>query len=144
MPRGRPKKSQAETATSQSLEATLWAAADKLRGHLDAADYKHIVLGLIFLKYISDRFTVRRDQILHEDEGADPEDRDEYTAEGVFWVPASARWNEVQAAAKQTDIGKRIDDAMSEIERENPKLKGVLPKGYARPTLDQRPLGELV
>lgn len=144
MPRGRPKNTQAETTTNQTLEATLWAAADKLRGHLDAADYKQIVLGLIFLKYISDRFTVRRDQILQEDVGADPEDRDEYTAEGVFWVPASARWNEVQAAAKQTDIGKRIDDAMTEIERENPKLKGVLPKGYARPTLDQRRLGELV
>lgn len=78
------------------------------------------------------------------DDGADPEDRDEYTAEGVFWVPPSARWEMVQAAAKQADIGKRIDNAMTEIERENPKPKGVLPKGYARPTLDQRRLGELV
>lgn len=143
MPRGRTKKAR-EESVNQSLESTLWAAADKLRGHLDAADYKQTVLGLIFLKYISDRFTVRRDQILQEDVGADPEDRDEYTAEGVFWVPASSRWEVIQAAAKQADIGKRIDDAMTEIERENPKLKGVLPKGYARPTLDQRRLGELV
>lgn len=91
MPRGRTKKAR-EESVNQSLESTLWAAADKLRGHLDAADYKQTVLGLIFLKYISDRFTVRRDQILQEDVGADPEDRDEYTAEGVFWVPASSRW----------------------------------------------------
>ena len=102
------------------------------------------MLGLIFLKYISDRFAQRHAEILNDGQGADPEDRDEYTAEGVFWVPASARWHAVQAAAKQTDIGKRIDDAMTEIEKENPKLKGILPKGYARPTLDQRRLGELV
>ncbi|MBU2802672.1 SAM-dependent DNA methyltransferase [Acidithiobacillus caldus] len=148
MPRGPAKKAKTED-TSQSLESKLWATADKLRGHLDAADYKHVVLGLIFLKYISDRFAQRHAEILSEGglaggNGADPEDRDEYTAEGVFWVPASARWPVVQAAAKQTDIGKRIDDAMTEIERENPKLKGILPKGYARPTLDQRRLGELV
>jgi type I restriction enzyme M protein len=147
MPRGRPKKT--EDTSNQSLESKLWAAADKLRGHLDAADYKHVVLGLIFLKYISDRFAQRHAEILAEGDlaggnGADPEDRDEYTAEGVFWVPASVRWPVIQAAAKQTDIGKRIDDAMTEIEKENPKLKGILPKGYARPTLDQRRLGELV
>ena len=139
-----PAKKKAEVTSSQRLESNLWATADKLRGHLDAADYKHVVLGLIFLKYISDRFAQRHAEILAEGPGPDPEDRDEYTAEGVFWVPASARWSEVQAAAKQTDIGKRIDDAMTEIERENPKLKGILPKGYARPTLDQRRLGELV
>ena len=148
MPRG-PTKKKTEDTTSQSLESKLWATADKLRGHLDAADYKHVVLGLIFLKYISDRFAQRQEEILAEGSlaggnGADPEDRDEYTAEGVFWVPASARWPVVQAAAKQTDIGKRIDDAMTEIERENPHLKNILPKGYARPTLDQRRLGELV
>ncbi|EGQ64263.1 type I restriction-modification system, M subunit, partial [Acidithiobacillus sp. GGI-221] len=107
------------------------------------------MLGLIFLKFISDRFAQRHAEILSDSSlaggnGADPEDRDEYTAEGVFWVPASARWPVVQAAAKQTDIGKRIDDAMTEIERENPHLKNILPKGYARPTLDQRRLGELV
>ena len=102
------------------------------------------MLGLIFLKYISDRFAQRHAEIIREEAGAYSEDRDEYTAEGVFWVPASARWHVVQAAAKQTDIGKRIDEAMTEIEKENPKLKGILPKGYARPTLDQRRLGELV
>jgi type I restriction enzyme M protein len=143
MPRGPSKKAKSEDS-NQSLESKLWATADKLRGHLDAADYKHVVLGLIFLKYISDRFAHRHAEILSEGDGADPEDRDEYTAEGVFWVPASARWPVVQAAAKQTDIGRRIDDAMTEIEKENPKLKGILPKGYARPTLDQRRLGELV
>ena len=138
MPRGPAKKKTEDT--NQSLESKLWATADKLRGHLDAADYKHVVLGLIFLKYISDRFAQRHAEILADSSlaggnGADPEDRDEYTAEGVFWVPASARWPVVQAAAKQTDIGKRIDDAMTEIERENPHLKNILPKGYARPTL---------
>ena len=143
MPRGPAKKTKTED-TSQSLESKLWATADKLRGHLDAADYKHVVLGLIFLKYISDRFAQRHAEITAEVNGADPEDRDEYTAEGVFWVPASARWHVVQAAAKQTDIGKRIDEAMTDIERENPHLKNILPKGYARPTLDQRRLGELV
>ncbi|WP_291510962.1 type I restriction-modification system subunit M N-terminal domain-containing protein, partial [Acidithiobacillus sp.] len=107
-----------------------------------------MVLGLIFLEYISDRFAQTRTEIHAEGlaggNGADPEDRDEYTAEGVFWVPASARWHVVQAAAKQTNIGKRIDDAMTEIEKENPRLKGILSKGYARPTLDQRCLGEPV
>ena len=124
MPRG-PAKKKTEDTPSQSLESKLWATADKLRGHLDAADYKHVVLGLIFLKYILDRFAQRHAKILAEGDGADPEDRDEYTAEGVFWVPASARWYVVHAAAKQTDIGKRIDDAMAEIEKENPKLKGI-------------------
>ncbi|WP_227485137.1 MULTISPECIES: type I restriction-modification system subunit M N-terminal domain-containing protein [unclassified Acidithiobacillus] len=107
MPRGPAKK---KTEDTSSLESKLWATADKLRGHLDAADYKHVVLGLIFLKYISDRFAQRHSEILGDGPGADPEDRDEYTAEGVFWVPASARWPVIQAAAKQTDIGKRIDD----------------------------------
>ncbi|MHB8225509.1 class I SAM-dependent DNA methyltransferase [Acidithiobacillus sp.] len=143
MPRGPAKKKTEDT--SQSLESKLWATADKLRGHLDAADYKHVVLGLIFLKYISDRFAQRHAEIIREEAGTyAAEDRDEYTAEGVFWVPLSGRWDRVQAAAKQPDIGKRIDEAMTEIERENPHLKNILPKGYARPTLDQRRLGELV
>ena len=146
MPRGPAKKTKkTEEITSQSLESKLWATADKLRGHLDAADYKHVVLGLIFLKYISDRFAQRHAEIVREEAGTyAAEDRDEYTAEGVFWVPLSGRWDRVQAAAKQPDIGKRIDEAMTEIERENPHLKNILPKGYARPTLDQRRLGELV
>ncbi|MBU2803803.1 SAM-dependent DNA methyltransferase [Acidithiobacillus ferridurans] len=144
MPRG-PAKKKTEDTGHQSLESKLWATADKLRGHLDAADYKHVVLGLIFLKYISDRFAQRHAEIIREEAGTyAAEDRDEYTAEGVFWVPLSGRWDRVQAAAKQPDIGKRIDDAMTEIERENPHLKNILPKGYARPTLDQRRLGELV
>src|SRR6266849_5482056 len=125
------------------FEATLWQAADKLRGNLDAAEYKHVVLGLIFLKYISDAFEERRNALAAEP-GADPEDRDEYTAENVFWVPNEARWSRLQAEAKQPTIGRTLDDAMTAIERDNPRLKGVLPKEYARPTLDKRRLGELI
>ena len=125
------------------FEQKLWQAADKLRGHLDAADYKHVVLGLIFLKYISDAFEERREALLKE-KYADPEDRDEYASENVFWVPKSARWEVFQANAKQPTIGKLIDDAMVTIEKENPRLKGILPKNYARPTLDKRRLGELI
>jgi type I restriction enzyme M protein len=129
-----------------NLEATLWAAADKMRGHMDAAEYKHVVLGLIFLKYISDAFEARHKQLLglEKTEGADPEDPDEYRAEHVFWVPPEARWERLQAAAKQPKIGALIDAAMEAIERENPSLKGVLPKEYARPVLDKRRLGELI
>jgi type I restriction enzyme M protein len=129
-----------------NLEATLWAAADKMRGHMDAAEYKHVVLGLIFLKYISDAFEARHQELLdlEKTEGADPEDPDEYRAEHVFWVPPEARWEKLQAAAKQPEIGRLIDEAMEAIERENPSLKGVLPKDYARPVLDKRRLGELI
>lgn len=128
------------------LEATLWAAADKMRGHMDAAEYKHVVLGLIFLKYISDAFETRHRELLElsKTEGADPEHPDEYLAENVFWVPPEARWEKLQAAAKQPEIGRLIDEAMEAIERENPSLKGVLPKDYARPVLDKRRLGELI
>ncbi len=129
-----------------NLEATLWAAADKMRGHMDAAEYKHVVLGLIFLKYISDAFEARHEELLELEkaEGADPEDPDEYRAEHVFWVPADARWHKLQAGAKQPEIGALLDSAMEAIERENPSLKGVLPKDYARPVLDKRRLGELI
>jgi type I restriction enzyme M protein len=129
-----------------NLEATLWAAADKMRGHMDAAEYKHVVLGLIFLKYISDAFEARRQELLElsKTEGADPEHPDEYLAENVFWVPPEARWEQLQAAAKQPEIGRLIDEAMEAIERENVSLKGVLPKDYARPVLDKRRLGELI
>ncbi len=129
-----------------NLEATLWAAADKMRGHMDAAEYKHVVLGLVFLKYISDAFEARHQKLLalEKSEGADPEDPDEYRAEHVFWVPPEARWEKLQAAAKQPEIGALIDAAMEAIERENPSLKGVLPKDYARPVLDKRRLGELI
>jgi type I restriction enzyme M protein len=136
-----------------ALETTLWKAADKLRGSLDASDYKHVVLGLIFLKYVDDSFSERQEQLRAElaaDGASDDElaavleSRDEYTAEGVFWIPPEARWGTLQDQAKQAGIGKRIDDAMDAIERENPSLRGVLPKNFARPGLDQRRLGELV
>ena len=127
------------------FEATLWQAADKLRNNLDAAEYKHVVLGLIFLKYISDAFAERYKQLeLEVDDGADPEDPDEYRANNVFWVPQDARWETIQANAKKPSNGKTIDDAMTAIERENTSLKGVLPKNYARPQLDKHRLGELI
>jgi type I restriction-modification system DNA methylase subunit len=116
---------------SLGFEEKLFATADKLRGHLDPAEYKHVVLGLVFLKYISDAFAERHRALL-EEEGVDPEDRDEYLAENVFWVPPEARWAQLQAEAKQPTIGKLIDDAMVAIEKENPSLRGVLPKDYAR------------
>jgi type I restriction enzyme M protein len=125
------------------FEATLWQAADKLRGSLDAGEYKHVVLGLIFLKYISDAFEERRLALL-QDPDADAEDRDEYLAENVFWVPPPARWEFLQSKAKQPEIGKLLDDAMEAIEHDNTRLKGVLPKDYARPALDKRRLGELI
>jgi len=128
------------------LEKTLWQAADKLRSNMDAAEYKHVVLGLIFLKYISDAFNDLF-QKLSEDKdnvGADPEDKDEYTAERVFYVPPQARWKWLQGRAKLPTIGKDVDDAMDAIEKDNPSLKGVLPKDYARPALDKQKLGELI
>jgi len=125
------------------FEDKLWRAADKLRNNMDAAEYKHVVLGLIFLKYISDAFGVLHEKLSHE-AGADPEDSDEYRAENVFWVPKEARWGFLQRNAKQPDVGKIVDDAMVAIERDNPSLKGVLPKDYARPTLDKQRLGELI
>jgi type I restriction enzyme M protein len=129
---------------TQDLEKTLWAAADKLRNNMDAAEYKHIVLGLIFLKYISDSFDELYDR-LSTDKLSNPEDKDEYLAENVFYVPKIARWKYLQyEKAKQPTIGKDIDDAMDAIEKENPSLKGVLPKDYARPALDKKRLGELI
>lgn len=125
------------------FEQKLWQSADKLRNNMDAAEYKHVVLGLIFLKYISDAFTeVHRG--LTADEWADPEDKDEYLALNVFWVPPEARWNYLQDRAKQPDIGKLIDDAMDAIEKDNPNLKGVLPKDYAREALDKKSLGGII
>lgn len=127
------------------LETTLWKAADKLRKNIDAAEYKHVVLGLIFLKYISDAFEELYARLKTEEElGADPEDRDEYKAENVFFVPQEARWSFLLSKAKQPDIGKYVDEAMDTIEKENPSLKGVLPKVYARQNLDPTALGELI
>lgn len=128
------------------FESRLWAAADKLRGHMDASEYKHVVLGLIFLKYISDAFQAKYRQLeaTKDTEYTNPEDRDEYSAANVFWVPKQARWEKLQAGAKQPTIGKLIDDAMVAIEKENPVLKGVLPKDYAHPSLDKHRLGECI
>ena len=129
--------------TALGFEAQLWAAADKLRGNMEPSDYKHVALGLIFLKYISDAFEAKRAALLTE-ELADPEDPEEYLAENVFWVPKAARWSHLQARAKQTTIGKDIDDAMLALEARNASLKGVLPKDYARPALNKVMLGELI
>src|SRR5438876_8385627 len=150
--------SKAKSASSAKIETILWQAADKLRGNLDAAEYKHVVLGIIFLKYVSDAFEERH-RFLAEavanpksdyfakdptDRERVPEDRDEYVSENIFWVPKEARWSYLLGRAKQPAIGKDIDDAMVAIERDNPSLKGVLPKDYARPHLDKQRLGELI
>ncbi len=127
------------------FEEKLWQAADKMRNNMDAAEYKHVVLGLIFLKYISDAFEEKHKFLIRETSvGAEPEDPDEYRAENIFWVPPEARWEYLQKNAKQPTIGNLIDDAMDGIERDNPSLKGVLPKNYARPALDKQRLGELI
>ncbi|MEM4335411.1 MAG: class I SAM-dependent DNA methyltransferase [Candidatus Anstonellales archaeon] len=125
------------------FEQKLWQAADKLRSNMDAAEYKHVVLGLIFLKYISDAFKEVYEE-LKKDPDADPEDVDEYIARRIFWVPKEARWEYLQANAKKPEIGELIDHAMDVIERDNPSLKGVLPKIYARPALSKQRLGELI
>jgi type I restriction enzyme M protein len=133
--------------TDEPLEKQLWKSADKLRKNIDAAEYKHVVLGLIFLKYISDAFDELFDKLKAgegEFAGADPEDKDEYKAENVFFVPTDARWNFLLSKAKQPTIGKTVDEAMDAIEKENPSLKGVLPKVYARQNLDPTSLGELI
>jgi hypothetical protein len=126
-------------------EAELWRMADALRGSMDAAEYKHVVLGLIFLKYISDAFEEQHTRLEAEkSKGADPEDPDEYRALSIFWVPPEARWAHLKAQARQPTIGQLVDDAMAGIERDNPALKGVLPKDYARPALDKMRLGQLI
>ena len=131
------------SSANLGFEAQLWSTADKLRGNMEPSDYKHVALGLIFLKYISDAFEAKRAELLKE-ELADAEDPEEYLAENVFWVPKEARWSHLQAKAKQPTIGKVIDDAMLAIEARNASLKGVLPKDYARPALNKVMLGELI
>src|SRR2546427_4306535 len=132
-------------AATLDLEARLWAAADALRNNMDAAEYKHVVLGLVFLKYISDAFEAKHAELdAQKAQGAEPEDSDEYKAASIFWVPKEARWSYLKANAPQATIGKIVDDAMTAIERDNPTLKGVLPKDYARPGLDKQRLGQLV
>src|SRR5258708_7798013 len=140
-----PRTRKGSNGAKLGFEQTLWSAADILRGNMDASEYKHVVLGLVFLKHISDAFEERRETLeAAKAEGADPEDPDEYRAENVFWVPQEARWQRLQDAAKSPEIGELLDRAMESIERENPQLKGVLAKDYARPTLDKRRLGELI
>lgn len=129
--------------TNVGFEEQLWQAADKLRSNMDAAEYKHVVLGLIFLKYVSDSFTEKYNELKSAGYG-DEEDRDEYIADNVFWVPAEARWETIKAHATNADIGVTIDKAMEAIEKENDSLKGVLTKNYSRPELDKTRLGELV
>ncbi len=155
---GRPPKAAASAAapttkakrgaTSDAVvgfEEKLWQMADKLRNNMDAAEYKHVVLGLIFLKYISDSFEEKHAELTADKKsGADPEDPDEYRAENIFWVPKAARWSHLQGSARQATIGKLLDDAMVALESKNPSLKGVLPKDYGRPALDKTRLGELI
>ena len=141
--RSKKSKSTASARTQSSganvgYEAQLWQMADALRGSMDAAEYKHVVLGLIFLKYISDAFEEQHARLVADKKsGADPEDPDEYRAHSIFWVPPEARWAHLKAQARQPTIGQLVDDAMAGIERDNPALKGVLPKDYARPALDK-------
>jgi type I restriction enzyme M protein len=125
------------------FEEKLWLMADKLRGSMDAAEYKHVVLGLLFLKYVSDAFEEKYEALKNEPY-ADPEDRDEYIAENIFWVPKEARWSFIKDNAKKPEVGQIIDNAMIAIEKENPTLRGVLPKDYARPALDKTRLGEVI
>ena len=135
-----------ETGALVGYEAELWRMADTLRGSMDAAEYKHVALGLIFLKYISDAFVEARAKLEANRHltGADPDDPDEYRGDGVFWVPSEARWQQVQAQARQPGIGQTVDAAMVAIERDNPSLRDVLPKEYARPALDKQRLGQLI
>ncbi len=146
------KKSKQASATKNNgnganlgFEAKLWAAADALRNNMDAAEYKHVVLGLIFLKYISDAFEAKHAELAAQTaQGADPEDPDEYRAVSIFWVPPEARWAYLKSMAPQPTVGRLIDDAMSAIERDNTSLKGVLPKDFARPGLDKMRLGQII
>jgi type I restriction enzyme M protein len=141
------KSAKTDTSANLGFEAKLWLAADKLRNNMDAAEYKHVVLGLIFLKYISDTFEEHRVRLVAGEgdfAGANPEDKDEYLAANVFWVPKEARWAHLQSQAKQPGIGKDVDDAMVALERDNPRLKGALNKNYGRADLDKHRLGELI
>jgi type I restriction enzyme M protein len=140
-------KSAENNGATNGLEQTLWLAADKLRKNIDAAEYKHIALGLVFLKYISDSFESLHNKLIEgkgDYKGADPEDVDEYRAENVFFVPQTARWSYLHSRSKLPSIGKDVDNAMEAIEKENPTLKGILPKVFARPNLDKAALGGLI
>ncbi|MGP0595268.1 type I restriction-modification system subunit M [Nitrospira sp. T9] len=139
------KNKKESNGATVGFEQKLWQAADALRNNMDAAEYKHVVLGLIFLKYISDAFEAKHDELVAQKaQGADPEDPDEYKAASIFWVPKEARWTHLKASAPQPTIGTLVDDAMSAIERDNPSLKGVLPKDFARTGLDKQRLGQII
>src|SRR5438477_2141026 len=139
------QRAKATDSATVGLEAKLWAAADALRNNMDAAEYKHVVLGLIFLKYISDAFEAKHAELeALKPQGANPEDPDEYRAASIFWVPKEARWTHLKSNAPQPSIGTTVDDAMTAIERDNPSLKAVLPKDYGRPGLDKQRLGQLI
>ena len=143
--RGRLSTNSGDNGATTGYESQLWAMADALRGSMDAAEYKHVVLGLLFLKYVSDAYEEVRVELESEvDEGADPEESDEYVAKGVFWVPEGARWDYLRSQARESTIGLLVDNAMNEIEGANTSLKDVLPKDYARPTLDKQRLGQLI
>ncbi len=144
MAKAKIKKQPAQNGGQLGFEANLFLAADKLRKNLEPSDYKHVVLGLIFLKYISDAFEAKRAALLAEWDEETAEDPDEYRADNIFWVPKDARWSHLQANAKQPTIGMLPDEAMAAIEAKNPTLKGVLPKDYARPALDKIMVGELI
>ncbi|MFH1244206.1 MAG: N-6 DNA methylase [bacterium] len=135
-----------QSTANLGFETKLWAAADKLRGHMDSSEYKHVVLGLIFLKYISDSFEETHQSIKNDNDAYEGEweDKDAYQARNIFWVPEIARWEYLKQNAKKPEIGKIVDDAMVAIEKENPTLKGVLPKRYARPDLNKQSLGEII
>lgn len=144
-PAGGKGKPSPSSDADLGFEKQLWQTADALRNNMDAAEYKHVVLGLIFLKYISDAFEAKHaDLVAAKAKGADPEDPDEYKADNIFWVPQSARWSHLLKMAKDPKIGTIVDDAMDAIEKDNPTLKGVLPKDYARPGLDKQRLGQLI
>ncbi len=144
-PKKNPTARTSDDGATVGYEAQLWQMADALRGSMDAAEYKHVCLGLLFLKYISDAFEERHAVLIAEKaQGADPEDPDEYRAQNIFWVPPEARWPHLKAQARQPTIGQIVDDAMAGIERDNPALKAVLPKDYARPALDKERLGQLI
>ena len=138
-----PDNNNNQQGANLGFEAKLFLAADKLRGSMDASEYKHVALGLVFLKYISDAFTSVYEK-LKADKNADEEDADEYLAERTFWVPKEARWSHLQDNAKKPTIGKLVDDAMLAIEKSNASLKGVLPINYAREALNKTMLGELI
>jgi type I restriction enzyme M protein len=139
------KTRQQDTGANLGFETKLWQAADALRNNMDAAEYKHVVLGLIFLKYISDAFGAKHAELeAQKAEGADAEDPDEYRAASIFWVPKEARWSHLKASAPQPTIGTLLDDAMTAIERDNPSLKGVLPKDFGRAGLDKQRLGQII